>query len=235
MIPQDDQYIFLDELARRWRQDPDRIVELAITDALPLWLSFSDVYTQQAETKTAGGRKRKAPARVRHDRIEVQPSPEVLRQIQGRYDRMLIVAELPCRDGKGKPVLLTNSVGEEWGETSMLGLKPAALFALPKDVCQFERKNKIVPNTVHAEHREREQPDAQAPLTMPAEGHPCFAPELHAAVACWQALFAEAGASVTRIRKADILAWLQRHHPNLSRAAMERIALVATPIRNGRH
>ncbi|WP_310599220.1 hypothetical protein [Desulfobulbus sp.] len=235
MAPQDDQCIFLDELARRWRQSPDRIVELAVSGALPLWIGFTEVSGQKAERKMPGPRQKKAkpPAITRYDRIEVRPAPEVLRQIQGRCDRILIVAELACLDAKDAPMVLTNSVGEEWGETSMIGLKPAALFARPEDVRTYERKNKIVPHTVHIEPRNKETPNEHAPLPAPIEEHPCFAPELHAALACWQALFADA-ASPALIRKADTLAWLQRHYPDFSQAAMERIALVVTPSRNNR-
>ena len=239
MTPQDDQCIFLDELARRWRLNPDRIVELAINGGLPLWIGFTDVSVRRAERKTerkaSGPRKKKTtpPATTPFERIEVRPDPDVLRQIQGRCDRMLIVTELACLDAKGTPMVLTNSVGEEWGETSMIGLKPATLFALPKDVRIFEQNNNIIPHIVHIEHQDKAVPGKIPPLTAPHQEHPCFAPELHAALACWHALCADAP-SPASIRKTDMMAWLQQHHPELSRAANERIALVATPSRNNR-
>jgi hypothetical protein len=235
MTPHNDQHIFLDELARRWRQDADRIVELAIRGDVPLWIAFTDVYAHKAETKTSGARKRKSPAVERHETIEVRPSPEVLMQIQNRCDRMLITAELPCLDGKGKPVTITNSVGEEWGETSMVGLKPAALFARSEDVARYERKNKMVPHIVQVEHCGTKGPVAETALAIPPQEHPCFAPELHAAAACWHALFARAEGPAVGIKKADILAWLAHHFPALSQAARERIALVVTPGKSGRH
>jgi len=236
MTPQDNQCIFLDELARRWRQSPDQIVELAINGILPLWISFTDITIRKAERNTPGPHKKKAklPAATRYDRIEVRPDPEVLRQIQNRCDRMLIVAELACLDAKGSPMVLTNLVGEEWGEASMIGLKPATLFARPEDVRAFERINKIVPRIVQIEQHPRKDPDQRAPLTAPQREHPCFAPELHAALACWQVLFADA-TSPALIKKADILTWLHQHHPNFSKAAIERIALVVTPSGDNRH
>ncbi|MDR2551008.1 MAG: hypothetical protein LBD10_12495 [Desulfobulbus sp.] len=234
MTPQDDQCIFLDELARRWRQSPDRIVELAVNGALPLWIGFTEVSGQKAARKAPGPRKNKAKptAMTRYDRIEVRPDLEVLRQILGRCDRILIVAELACQDATGAPMVLTNSVGEEWGETSMIGLKPAALFARPEDARKFEQKNKIVPHTIHIKSNNPANPDEHTPLAAPHREHPCFAPELHAALACWQALFADATSPT--LAGADIRAWLQRHYPDFSRAAMERIALVVTPSRNNR-
>lgn len=235
MTQQDDQCIFLDELARRWRKSPDQIVELAVNGDVPLWIGFTDVSVRKAERKTPspGKKKTKPPAATQYERVEVRPDPEVLRQIQGRCDRMLIVGELACLDAKGAPMVLTNSVGEDWGETSMIGLKPATLFARPEDVRTFEQKNKIVPHSVRIEHHRQGDSDERAPLTAPPREHPCFAPELQAALACWQALFADA-TSPTMIRKADMLAWLRQHHPDLSQAAMERIALVLTPSRNNR-
>ncbi|MCL2791110.1 MAG: hypothetical protein FWD79_10760 [Desulfobulbus sp.] len=236
MTPQDDQYIFLDELARRWRQDTDRIVELAISGALPLWISFTDVTTRHAEQKTPGSRKKKTkpPATVRHDQIDVRPAPEVLRQLLGRCDRMLIAAELACLDAKGTPMVLTNSVGDEWGEISMIGLKPITLFARLNDITTFEQKNGIIQRTVHIKQYGMAHQVSQTLLTVPAQEHPCFAPELHAAAACWHAFFASEATPAAKVSKAEILAWLHQHHPYFSQAAMERIALVLTPIKHDR-
>lgn len=234
MAQQDNQGIFLDELARRWRLETDRIIDLAIDGELPLWIGFADVYVQKAEAKPTKARARQPAVRTRLDTVELRPAPEVLAQIRGRCDRMLIAAELACLDDKGKPVILTNSVGEEWGETSMIGLKPAALFARPHDVARYERKNKVKPYIVRIEEGDSVPTPAPPAPVLPTQEHPWFAPELHAATTCWQALFAEAHGSEASARKADILAWLARHHPELSRTALERIAQVVTPAKKGR-
>ncbi|MCL2341427.1 MAG: hypothetical protein FWC49_06950 [Proteobacteria bacterium] len=235
MTARDDQYLFLDELARRWRLDMDRIVELAIDGALPLWIGFTDVDLRRAEQPPGPGRKKaKLPAKTRYDRVEVRPAPEVLRQILGRCDRLLVVAELPCLDARGKPMTLTNSVGDDWGETSMVGLKPADLFARLDDIARFEQANAISHRAIHIEPQAQARPTSPAPLAAPGQDHPCFAPELHAAAACWQALFAQAAAPAATRGKAGILAWLQGHYPHLSQAARERIALVVTPAKNER-
>ena len=223
--------IFLDDLARRWRQDTDRIVELAVSGILPLWISFTDVYVEKNEKKPArSAKKRKTPVRERHEQIEVRPLPEMLAQILGRCDRMLITAELPGHNAKGKAVTITNSVGEEWGETSMIGLKPTLLFALLDDVVTYEKKNNILPATVQVEHQEN---IILGSTTEPLVSHDQsgMPPELHAAIACWQALFAQNEAPVAR--KADILAWLQQHHPELSKASIDRIAMVVSPAKGG--
>jgi len=233
MTTQDNERLYLDDLCKRWRKDADQIVEMAIAGEVGLWLAFSNVFLRQ-EGATGGTRRKKPPAPQLHEQVEVKPRPEVLAQLRGRCDRMLIAAELSCLDGNNKPVAITNAVGEEWGETSMIGLKPAALFARPEDISKFERKNKIVPHIVHVEHHDLKGPVAEATLSVPATDHPCFAPELHAAGACWNALFALARTTATGAKKADILAWLRQHHPELSRAAMERIALVVTPTKGGR-
>lgn len=158
--------------------------------------------------------------------------PEVLAQILGRCDRMLIAAELPCLDAKGKAVMITNTVGDEWGETSMIGLKPAMLFALLDDVEKYERKNNIIPATVQVEHQNI--PTVCAPAkTAGSLELSSMPPELEAAIVCWQALFAQESANVDAIRKADILAWLQQHYPELTKAAKDRIALVVSPAKSG--
>ena len=231
MITPENRRIFLDDLARRWRQDTDRIVELASSGTLPLWISFTDVYVQKSEqTPSRSAKKRKAPARERRERIEVRPLPEMLAQILGRCDRMLIAAELPGLDAKGKAVTITNPVGEEWGETSMIGLKPTLLFALLDDVLKYEKKNNILPATVQIEHQENIATAATARLDS-CSMQPGMPPELRAAIACWQSLIAHDEGHAAK--KADILAWLQQHHPELTKAAIERIALVVSPAKGG--
>jgi|GEM_PF-1702631 hypothetical protein len=236
MTAEDDQCLYLDELARRWRLDMDRIVELAINDGLLLWIRFTDVSVRQAEhtQKKSGSREKKTkpPVAMRHERVEVRPTPDVLRQIHGRCDRMLITSELSCLDAKGQPVVLTNSVGDEWGETSMIGLRPTALFARQDDIAKFERKNKIIHRIAHVKYNKQDHSANQTPLTVPLQDHPHFAPELHVAATCWHALFAGANAPVTEVNTAAINAWLAHHHPHLSQAARKRIALVVAPGKN---
>lgn len=158
--------------------------------------------------------------------------PEMLAQILGRCDRMLITAELPGIEADNSTVTITNSVGEEWGETSMIGLKPTLLFALLDDVIKYEKNNGIVPATVQIEHQENiaHAASARADLCSIQPGMP---PELQAALACWQALFVQQGATAATVKKADVLAWLQAHHSELTKAAMERIALVINSAKSG--
>lgn len=156
--------------------------------------------------------------------------PELLAQILGRCDRMLITAELHGLDADNKAVTITNTVGDEWGETSMIGLKPTTLFALLEDVQHFEKKNSIVPATVQVEHQEN-PPIASTDTTFSSNDQSGMPPELRAAIACWQALSIQR--ETTAIRKADILAWLQQHHPELTKASTERIALIVSPAKSG--
>lgn len=195
-----------------------------------LWIVFPEVFVEKAgKTGKAGsGKKKKKSVPQFFDQIEVRPRSEVLEQLQGRCDRILVGAEFPCLDDKDKEIMISNSVGEEWGDTSMLGLKPANLFVRLEDVRKFERKHKIQPE-VEAEPEGREEPTGVQTGPGNDPGHPCFAPELQVAGQCWQALFADEGAARTGIKKGDILAWLCGNHPELSKAAMERIALVVTP------
>jgi len=222
------QRIFLDDLAKRWRQDADRVLELAASGTMPLWIDFTDVYLQREEKTAGGNRKRKAPTKKRYDRVEVQPLPEALTQIQGRCDRMLIVAELPCRDAKGDPVTVTNSVGEEWGETSMIGLKPTVLFARMDDVLRYERAIGIASPESDREIPPPEQVNGR-PASANQQDHPCYARELDVAVQCWQALYEEARTGETGLKKGAVLEWIRQHHPDLTKTAGERIALVVTP------
>lgn len=221
------QRVYLDDLARRWRQDGDWILDLAINNTLPLWVQLASVFLEPAAPPTGKERKRKTPAKTYHDQVEVRLQPEVLMQVLGRQDRMLIAAELACLDAKGKAVAVTNSAGEEWGETSMIALKPTTLFARMADVLAYEQANGLsiaaentvtvcVANTAIGQEGTANRPD-----------HPCHAPELDIALRCWQALFGQSTSPDTD--KQSILAWLREHYPHLSRAAGERIAQVVMP------
>lgn len=231
MTMQDDPRIFLEDLCKRWRQDADQILDLAISGTVPLWIAFSDVFVQMAEKPGNSARKKKRPAPQLQSRVEVKPLPEILMQVKGRCHRMLIAAELACADAKNKPVTVTNSVGEEWGETSMIGLNPISLFARMDDIARYERQNNITPPDMPG-HRPEPQGSAHrqtSPLNH--REHPCFAEELHIAVECWQTLFAGAQETDAAGRKAEILPWIKENHPGLSQTAAERIARVVAPAK----
>ena len=230
MKTQDNQRLYLDDLCKRWRKNADEIVEMAIAGKVELWMGFSNVLLW----KTGGSEGKKPPKPQMHEQVEVKPQAEVLAQIQGRCDRMMIGAEFSCLDDKNKAVVISNSVGDEWGETSMLGFKPATLFARLDDVHRFEHANNITPHTVNHDSHDLRQPAPGAMASGIPKDHPCFSPELHAAGNCWNALFARIGRTETKITKAEIVAWLREQHPELSKAAIERIALVVTPAKNGR-
>jgi hypothetical protein len=229
MTTTENQRVYLDDLAKRWKMGADQILEMAISGKVGLWLHFSNVFLQKPG-KTGGGKKKTSTPQL-HDQAEVKPQAEVLTQVLGRTDRMLIGAEFPCLDAKNKAVMVSNSVGEEWGETSMIGLKPNNLFALLDDVVRYERKHEIGPQP--AEPDEKRVKSLSSERSIHSKDHPCFALELHAACNCWEALFAQTETPDPAVKKADILAWLQQHHPELSKAAAERIALVVSPTRGG--
>jgi hypothetical protein len=221
------QRIFLDDICRRWHKNADQILELAITGKVALWIAFSGVFVDKAGKAGGGTMKRKAVPRL-HDQVEVSPRPEVLTQVQGRCDRILVAAEFPCLDDRGKEVVVSNSVGEEWGETSMLGLKPADLFVRLSEVLAYERRHGIQPAIPAAEEAGRGEPSCSTTVGN-APDHPCFAPELQIALQCWQALFAPQDRAIAAMDRADIVAWLEKHAPQLSKTARERIVLVVSP------
>ena len=227
MTTQDSQRVFLENLCKRWQKDADQILELAITGKVALWVTFSDVLLQKAEK--AGAPKKKKPVVQFHSQVDMKPSPEVLTQFKGRCDRMLIGAEFSCLDAKGKAFVVSNSVGEEWGETSMMGLNPCTLFARMEEIIRFERQHQIIPQEVPLDDNDRQEPTCGQAASLNTREHQSFAEELHIGVECWQALFAQACTTDTTRKKADILMWLKKNHPNLSNAAAERIALVVTP------
>ena len=227
MTMQDNQHLFIEALCKRWENNAEQILELAIAGELGLWAAFNDVYLQKMGKP--GAKKKKVPVVEFNSLVAVKLLPEVLMQVQGRFDRMMIAAELSCLDANNKPVTVTNSVGEEWGDSSMIGLNPVDLFAKLDDVLRFERKNKITPHQVPLAASERKEAPAGTQAPLNPKGHPCFAGELHVAVECWQSLFMPPQPLGSAIKKAAILEWIKKNYPEFSNAAAERIALVVTP------
>ena len=151
--------------------------------------------------------------------------------IIGRTDRTQVAAEYCCLTPKGKPVLISNAAGEEWGETSMVGLNPMRIYAKEEDLLQVERKEGIVPfatETTPVCGCHSHQPESEEDNDFISADHPCFAPELHIALECWIELMGEED-TPDAVQKADILDWLRGHYPKLTKTATERIALVVTP------
>lgn len=231
MTTPDNQHLGLTTLAKRWRLDADQILEMAIAGDVALWSTFADVYLQKP-VKAGGGKKKKKTVVEYHSLVELKLAVEELVQLQGRCDRMMIAAQLSCLDADHKPVTVTNSVGEEWGDSSMIGLNPGELFARWDEVLRFERKHKLAPH-LDGEARAENGTPAGELLPLNPVDHPCHAPELDAAVACWQALFARAQGPDPALKKAAILAWLGEQYPALSGAALARIALVVLPQKKG--
>ncbi|MGI6655365.1 MAG: hypothetical protein ACOX5Z_00755 [Desulfobulbus sp.] len=235
------QRIYLQELARRWNKSNDEVLDLAIKGELTLWIELNNVFQE----KQGGKKKKKASEPKLRQTVEMQPLPEVLTQIQGRSERVLIISELVGMNRKGKRIALTNAVGDEWGPISMLGLRPQNLFADWEDVLAYEKQHDLTPAASIDNEPLREPVAIDEPIDEPEERasaehepekqanlpqHPCFACELHIALACWQALFAEADAA-DDVAKDDIFAWLEEHYPDLSQTAQRRIALVVSPAR----
>ena len=217
--------IFIDDLGKRWGRDADHVLDLAIDGQLPLWIEFTSVFLQTPE-KSSRGKTLGRP----YEQVVVQPLIPELTQMRGRCDRMLIASELACLTERGKEMRLTNAAGDDWGDVSMLGIKPTRLFAWMKDVTAFEKANTIEPVPGYTGV---EVPPAAAaePVPLNPVDHPCHAPELHLAVACWQALFADAGEAGQQLKKADVLRWLAEHHADLGKTAAERIATVVLPAK----
>lgn len=222
---------FLDDLCKRWRLLPDQILEAALHGQLPLWIDFSQVYLV-GEGKSAGRKSKKklTPAKTFHQQVAVRPAPEVLAMVQGRCDRMLVAAELACLDEQDVRVFVSNSVGEEWGETSMIGLKPAHLYAKNADVARYERAAGLVP-VLPPENKAvtGPSPAIALPVNFNPPEHPHHAEELHIAALCWQSLYASRPAGAKQRSKEETLQWLASHYPHLSKAAAARIALVIAP------
>ena len=228
-IAMTEQKLFIDELCKRWDKDMDQVLDLAIRGELALWIDFAEVYLHPVG---AGERAPGAflPPGKFHRQAAVRPLAEELEQMRGRNDRMMITLELRCLDSKGRDMVLTNPAGEEWGDASMIAIKPANLYARWNEARRYARRQGLaVPGPTEA--KAIPSKNALAALTINPPDHPCHAEELAIALACWQALFADIGPDEARADKAEILGWLGRHYPRLSKAAAERIATVAAPAR----
>lgn len=222
--------LLLDDLCKRWRMLPDQILEAAMHEQLPLWIDFSEVSLAGEGTPPSRKSTKKQPlGKTFHKQVSVRPGPEVLAMVQGRCDRMLVAAELACLDEHNLRVLVSNSVGEEWGETSMIGLKPAHLYAKGDDVARYEQAAGIVPVQPPTNEPMTEPLPADAPPAFNPPEHPHHAEELHIAALCWQSLYASHSARAAKHRKEVVRQWLAEHFPHLSKAAATRIAQVATP------
>lgn len=236
MSNSDNQRVYIKELGKRLHKTMDQLVEMAMREKLALWYEFANVLVIREK------KKKKNVEPNFHELFEARPHQEVLALIHGRGDRLQVAAEYPCLNAKGKLVRISNMVGEEWGETSMIGLNPARLYARLDEVAALERGKDAAPPCTDttsscACHAPRAQsPRAQAPeqTVVLAPQHPCFAPELHIALACWQALLA-GEEQPERVKKSDLLAWLREHAPQLSKTAAERIAQVVSPGPLPRH
>ncbi len=130
----------------------------------------------------------------------------------------------------------------------MIGLNPARLYARLDEVEALERGKgsaAVCGETAdaaaarsscgcQASRAQTSNAPASEETVVLAPQHPCFAPELHIALACWQALLADEQ-QPERIKKSDLLAWLREHAPQLSKTAAERIAQVVSPGPLPRH
>ena len=228
---QTQQKLFLPDLSRRWGKNPDQVLALALTQQLPLWIEFNEVFLLQQAPQTSSKKKVKKPVNVFHNQVKVQPLPEVLNLLQGRCDRILIDAQLACLDENGAQVMVSNSVGEEWGETSMIGLQPARLFARLEDVIRIERQESITPapTVANEDKAVQDQPDSASTEAFNPSTHPHHALELHIAMQCWQALYQLSGVETVKKSKASTMQWVREHYPTLTAAAAERIATVVSP------
>ena len=228
MAAKADRKLFIDELCKRWGKGMDQVLDMAITGKLALWIEFSEVSLHPRGKGDAGAF---LPPGKFCRKTAVRPLPEELSQMQGRNDRMIIVLELRCLDAKGREMTLTNSVGEEWGDASMIAIKPANLFALPDEVARFEGQQGMTTGEEPAASANVPAPEPAEDEVINAKDHPCHSEELAIALTCWQVLFADAGTEGTALRKRDIADWLGEQYPHLPKAAAERIAAVALPSR----
>jgi hypothetical protein len=225
MTAQEDTKLLLNELCRRWEWDWDDMYDLAISGQLPLWIELFDVdlVTRGKKGKTS---KRFCP------RAEVRPLPEELAQLKGRGEAMLVVLELPCLDDGGQVVTAINSVGEEWGDASMIGFKPANLFARLADVLAFEERHGIAAEPVAVEPDDPEQaPKLPRIPALPCQEIEHHAPELHIALQCWMILGEPAAAAGEKLRRKTVKKWIREQYPMTTAAAVERISRVIRPPR----
>lgn len=217
------QRVFLDELCKRWQKSPDQLLKMAAKSDLDLWYEFHKVIVLKTKKK-----KKTEPQFV--ELIEVRPQNEVLKLMIGRTDRIQVAAQYACLNIKEKPVLISNAAGEEWGETSMVGINPMRLYARTGDLPRIERKQGITPLEIEGPPSCSCQPhpEEDEDSGFVSADHPCFAPELHIALECWMELMGEEE-QPDRVTKADILEWIRNHYPGLSQTATHRIALIVTP------
>lgn len=228
MTTRKDTKLLLDDLCRRWGCDWDDIFDLAISGQLSLWIELFDVELVTREKKDKIS-KRFFPW------VEVRPLPAELAQLKGRGEAMMIIFELPCLDQEGKAVTATNSVGEEMGDASMIGFKPANLFIYLQDVVVFEKQHGLVAETTVAEPEEVDQvPTGHSLPAPPLQGIQDIeqhAPELHIALQCWQALWGSVDGAGEKLRRKAVKKWIREHYPLTTADAVERIARVVRPPR----
>lgn len=224
-ITEGQERVYLEQLGERLHKTPDQVLDMALNGKLSLWCEFTDVLVTKQKKK-----KKQTPPEL-YNTVELRIAPEVLAQMTGKAERLLVTAECACLTAKGKPALVSNAVGEEWGETSMIGLQPTRLYAYMD--AEFEETDNAPAEAAMPEKTESEDASGapQNLFSMPAD-HPCYAPELHIALACWQTLFAEEKPEA--VNKTTILQWLRRYYPALSKTAGERIALVVSPAKSQR-
>ena len=224
-MAKDNKRVTLDELSRRWQKTPDQILALAAEGSLTLWYEFENVIVQKVK-------KKKTPPPKLHDSIVIQLPMKMVEMVIGRTDRIQVASEYACLTPKGKQILISNAAGEEWGDTSMVGLNPLRIYALENDLPKIEKNQAITPFTEETTscccqpHGScDEEDDDEDPL---AEDHPCYAPELNIALECWFELMSEEE-DPESILKTDIRDWVQSNYPKLTKTATERIVMVVTP------
>lgn len=226
MSNEEQPFLLLPDLCRRWRLDSDRVLDLALDKGLALWITFFDVFV--SKSKPGRTAKSKPASCAHHERIDLRPSSEMLAQLRGRSDRMLIAAELPCLDDKGKAMLVTNPVGEEWGETSMIGLQPNRLYARMEDVYRFEEAHGMTQPDQASSPAGRQADSRSAHPAANTPDHPCYSEALDLANQCWMRLFAQGVPDVPATREA-VVDWIRREFPGLNKKTAGRIARVIFP------
>lgn len=226
-IAKTEQRLFIDELCKRWGKNMDQVLDLAIRGELALWIDFAEVYLHPVGTGKRTPGAIPAPGK-RQRQTAVRPMPKELEQMQGRNDRMMITLELHCLDAKGREMVLTNPAGEEWGDASMIAIKPANLYTRLEEAIRCEQQQGLAVRTSMAAEAMPGREFAPTVAVNPPD-HPCHAGELAIAMTCWQALFAAVKPGEARTDKAGIVRWLGEHAPQLSKTAIERIATVVLP------
>ncbi len=103
------------------------------------------------------------------------------------------------------------------------------LYFAEKDVADFEEQ--------HPDLKPQKSPyiskDGEIPPYLEAD-HKYFSEELSIAVETWLAMYGPAGNLKTKTGpKKPIMDYLEKHHKNLSKSAMERIATIVNPQKQG--